>query len=241
MIQASSIGSSDIVLEIGAGRGIITTELARVAGRVIAVEVDPSLAQELRWEFTNTGNVEIVAKDFLTYQVCQKEYKVFANIPYNCTADILRKLLYGSPAPTEAWLILQKEAAEKISGCPRETQFSVLAKPWFDFRILRALRRTDFHPIPAVDSVLLHIRKRSTPLIGEGEGDSYRRFIQYGFGRWRKSLKCIFKTVFTYRQWKQLAHDLGFALDATPTELSFEQWLGLFKFYKNQPGMSGRL
>jgi len=234
MIQASSIEPTDTVVEIGAGRGIITGELACIARKVIAIEKDPSLAQQLRWQFRSVRNVEVIEKDFLQYRICEREYKVFANIPYNITADILRKLLYTAPTPKEAYLILQKEAAEKFAGFPKESQFSVLAKPWFSFQMVRQLRRTDFEPVPRVDSVLLCINKRSPPLIDEGDSDSYRRFIQYGFGRWRKSLKCIFKPVFSYKQWKHLSRELGFPLNAAPTELNFEQWLGLFDCFQSR-------
>jgi 23S rRNA (adenine-N6)-dimethyltransferase len=233
LIHASSIGPGDTVLEIGAGRGIITAGLARIARKVIAIEKDPSLAMQLREQFQTDRNVVVVEKDFLQYQICDQDFKVFANIPYNITSDILRKLLYTAPMPKEAYLILQKEAAAKVAGTPIENQFSVLAKPWFSFQIVRQFRRTDFDPVPGVDSVLLCIKKRSPPLIGEGDIDSYRRFIQYGFGRWRKNLKCVFKSIFTYTQWKRLSHELGFALNAIPTDLTFEQWLGLFDHYRN--------
>ncbi|MGA9398881.1 MAG: rRNA adenine N(6)-methyltransferase family protein, partial [Anaerolineaceae bacterium] len=161
LLRVSSIGSSDTVVEIGAGRGIITAELARIARRVIAVEKDPALVEELHRQFRAAGNVEIIEKDFLQYRICEREYKVFANIPYNITADILRKLLYIAPMPKDAYLILQREAAAKFAGFPKESRFSVLAKPWFSFQIVRQLRRTDFEPVPRVDSVLLCIHKRS--------------------------------------------------------------------------------
>jgi 23S rRNA (adenine-N6)-dimethyltransferase len=132
----SSIGSGDVVYEIGPGRGIITAELAQVARKVIAVEKDPHLVGQLCQRFQNVKNIEIIRNDFLRYHIPEGKYKVFASIPYNITADIVRKLLYMPPVPSEVYLIMQKEAAEKFSGCPNETQFSILAKPWFDIRPL---------------------------------------------------------------------------------------------------------
>jgi 23S rRNA (adenine-N6)-dimethyltransferase len=124
---------------------------------------------------------------------------------------------------------LQKEAARKFSGSPKESLFSILAKPFFEFQIVYQLRRTDFWPMPAVDSVLLSIKRRTRPLIEMHEIASYRDFVQYGFGRWKPNLKSAFKSVFTYKQWKRLARDVQFPLNATPTELSFEQWLDLYR------------
>lgn len=116
------------------------------------------LARQLCTRFRAVKNVEIIANDFLRCRIFDTEYKIFANIPYNRTADILRKILYTEPVPREAYLIIQKEAAQKFSGLPNETQFSILAKPMFEFRIIRELRRTDFEPMPRVDSVLLQIK-----------------------------------------------------------------------------------
>lgn len=234
LLTSSSIGSKDLVYEIGPGRGILTAELARIADRVIAIEKDPDLSQLLRRRFQDVDHVTIVTADYLNYRIPDREYKIFASIPYNVTSEIVRKILYTSPVPREAYLIMQKEAAQKFSGTPRETQFSILAKPIFDIRICKQLRRTDFQPVPRVDSVLLHLRRRQKPLIRAEDASLYRRFVRYGFGTWKHSLKQIFNPVFTYAQWKHLSTDLQFPLDVTPSRLTFEQWLGLFECFKQR-------
>ena len=234
LLDTSSITSNDIVYEIGPGRGIITTELARIARKVIAIEKDSILVEDLRNRFQQVDNVYVIASNFLRYYIPHKEYKIFANIPYNITADIVRKILYTSPVPDEAYLVMQKEAAQKFSGTPKETQFSILAKPMFELRIIRKLRRTDFEPVPHVDSVLLRIKKRPSPLVQKEDVSLYRSFIYYGFGRWKHNLKLIFKPIFTYPQWKHVSKDLCFPLDATPSQLTFEQWLRLFECFKQR-------
>jgi 23S rRNA (adenine-N6)-dimethyltransferase len=234
LLGASSIAPGDLVYEIGPGQGIITAELAQIASKIIAIEKDAFLAGELGRRFQDVANVEIIANDFMRYHIHHSKYKIFANIPYNITSDIVRKVLYTRPFPTEAYLVMQKEAAQKFSGCPCETQFSILAKPLFNIQIIRELRRTDFEPIPHVDSVLLRIEKRPSPLLQEEEISLYRSFVRYGFGRWKHSLKLIFKPVFTYPQWKRLSKDLYFPLDATPSQLTFTQWLGLFECFKQR-------
>jgi 23S rRNA (adenine-N6)-dimethyltransferase len=234
LLDTSSISSSDIVYEIGSGRGIITAELAQNACKVVAIEKDPMLARQLCTRFQGHDNVDIIAGDFLQYHIPHKEYKVFANIPYNITADVTRKILYETPVPSEAYLVMQKEAAQKFSGTTRETRFSILAKPLFEFQIIRELRRTDFEPVPHIDSVLLRIKKRPCPLVQKEDISLYRNFIRYGFGRWKHNLKLIFKPIFTYPQWKHLSRDLCFPLDATPSDLTSEQWLGLFEYSKQR-------
>jgi 16S rRNA A1518/A1519 N6-dimethyltransferase RsmA/KsgA/DIM1 with predicted DNA glycosylase/AP lyase activity len=234
LLDQSSIESRDLVYEIGSGRGIITTELAQIARKVIAIEKDPILARQLRMRFRDVDNIQIIANDFLQHHIPNTEYKIFASIPYNITACIVRKILYTPPVPSEAYLVMQKEAAEKFSGSPKETQFSILAKPLFDIQIVQELRRTDFEPVPNVDSVLLHIKKRHSPLIRKEDDFLYRRFVRYGFGTRKNSLKLIFKPIFTYPQWKHLSTDLHFPLNAIPSNLTLEQWLGLFECFKQR-------
>jgi len=241
LVRMSKIGLSDTVYEIGPGNGIITAALASVAGQVIAIEHDPELVRRLRERFRPVENVEIVEMDFLNYSFRPRnrqaisEYKIFANIPYNRTAQIIRKILHERSNLCEAYLIMQKEAAKKFSGSPRETLFSILVKPFFDLQILLQLKRTYFWPVPNVDSVLLSIKRRASPLIEAQDVALYREFVQYGFERWKPNLKLAFKNVFTYQQWKRLARDLGFSLNATPTDLSAEQWLGLYQGFKQRP------
>ena len=237
LVAMSNIGPSDTVCEIGPGNGIVTAALAGVAGHVIAIEKDPDLVRRLRERFRHVENVEIVEQDFLNYSFPTRlsiEYKIFANIPYNCTAQIVRKIVHERSNLSEAYLIMQQEAAKKFSGSPRETLFSILHKPFFDLQILLRLKRTDFWPVPNVDSVLFSIKRRATSLIEPREFALYRQFVQYGFESWKPNLKLAFKNVFTYQQWKHLARDLSFSLNATPTELSIEQWLSLYRWFKQR-------
>jgi 23S rRNA (adenine-N6)-dimethyltransferase len=232
LLRHAAIGPEDTVCEIGPGKGIITAELARTAKKIVAVEKDASLVRTLRERFRSADNVEIHAGNFLTYSLPRQPHKIFANIPYNATAEIVRKILFAAPSTTEAYLIMQREAARKFSGVPNETSFSLLAKPYFEFRIIAQLRRTDFHPVPSVASVLLRIRRRDRSLLLKEDTRPYRDFVNLGFTGWNRNLRSAFKHVFTYPQWKRLARELRFSLNATPTELSFDQWIGLYQGLK---------
>ena len=235
LVSMSTIGPCDTVYEIGPGNGIITVALASVAKQVIAIEKDPGLVRHLRERFRLFDNVDVVEQDCLDFFQIQKptaQFKIFANIPYNISARIVRRLVYAQPDLAEAYLVLQKEAAKKYSGFPKETLFSILAKPFFEFQILAQLRRTDFSPVPNVDSVLLRIKRRLNPLIDKPDVALYREFVQYGFGRWKPGVRLALKKIFTYRQWKRLSHELDIPFNATPTELTFEQWLGLYRGFR---------
>lgn len=231
IIKDSSVGREDTVYEVGPGEGIITTELAKVAGKVVTIEKDNTLAAKLKEKFRNVTNIKVIEGDFLGYKISEINYKIFANIPFNITAEIVKRILFGKNPPKEAYLVVQKEAAEKFSGIPHETEVSMLAKPWFELKIVREFRRTDFEPVPSMDVVLIHIARRARPLISEENTWKYQQFIRFGFTAWRKDLKIAYKRVFSYEQWKRLSKNLHFSLKAVPTDLTFEQWLGLFKYF----------
>ncbi len=231
IVSRSSIVKTDVVYEIGPGAGIITRELAKVASKVISIEQDSTLVRKLRGKLEKFPNIEVHQANFLDFDVEETDYKIFSNIPFNITSDIIRKVLFRVNPPKETYLFMQKEAAKRFSGIPQESQFSVLAKPFFKFNIIAKFRENDFEPKPSVEVVLLHIEKRDSPLVTQENVDMFRRFVKYGFGVWKDDLKSTYKRVFTYKQWKRLSKDIGYSIRVTPTQLTFEQWLRLFELF----------
>lgn len=229
LVAHSSVSREDFVVEIGPGRGLLTHALAQRALRVIAVEIDAFLADQLR--STAQPNVEVVTGDFLSHPRPSRPHKVFANLPFARTADIIRRVT-TTPSLTEAYLVVQREAAERFAGYPYagETTRSLSLKPWWHVEIVRRLRRTDFEPVPNVDAVLLWLLRRDKPLIQELEGDQYLRFLNSQLGTTPTVRKALRK-LFAHNQIRRLALDLRFSLDARPSELSFEQWLGVYRFH----------
>jgi len=234
LIQSTKISRSDVVVEIGPGEGIITKQLSEVAGKVIAIEVDPDLVIKLRSKFSEQPTVEIHEADFRSFTIREREYKIFANIPFNITSDIVKGLLTRSNPPLSAYLIMQQEAAMKFAGSPTETEFSILWKPWYDFAIERTIPRQSFVPVPSVQPVFFLILRRRIPDVSTKHRSLYLQFVRHGFEAWKKNLKSAFEDVFTYEQWKRLSHDLNFPLKPLPTELNYQQWLGLFIFLRDR-------
>lgn len=245
LIKKSSLQKDDIVLEIGSGKGIITEALAKSVKSVIAIEADAGLYNELNAKLKQFPNVKIYNSDFLQYDLPNGQYKIFSNIPFNITADIIKKIVEAQNAPAHSYLIVQEEAAKKYAGQPygKETLFSVLHKPWFSFNITHKFRRTDFNPIPKVDTVLLAIQKLEQSLIQSNQAAQYKDFVTYGFTSVRPNLKKGYKNVFGHIQFLKLADELKFAADAKPTDLNFEQWLGMFNYFLNgvEPRRQGQI
>jgi len=234
LVRLAKIKSNDLVYEIGPGKGIITDQLLRVGARVVAVEKDKRLFQKIRKRFQGDSQIKVFCADFLKWNLPKSErYKIFSNIPFNLTAQIIKKIISVANPPEESYLIIQEEAAKKFAGLPygKEKQYSLLLKPWFEMGILYRFKMTDFYPVPKVNIVLLKIRKREKSLVEKEDSQLYRDFIVYGFNQWKSNLKKGFKKVFTHQQFSRLAKDLKFDLSSQPTDLTFEQWLGLFKYF----------
>ena len=234
LIDKSSIDKKDIVYEIGPGKGIITRQLSKHCTKVIAIEYDQTLFKKLRKIFADKKNVEIMFGDFLKMELPYKNsYKIFSNIPFNLTADIIAKLISTPNPPKDSYLILQEEAAKKYAGNPydKERFRSLMLKPYFELTILYRFKRTDFFPVPKVDIVFLRIKKRDNPLIVVKESKIYGDFVAYAFGQHGRNLKERMKKVFTHEQFSRQARELKFSLSFRPGKLSFEQWLGLFEYF----------
>jgi 23S rRNA (adenine-N6)-dimethyltransferase len=235
LVEASTLERSDLVIEVGAGRGALTRELARRAGHVVAVEVDPELCRELcaaRRAWQGGERVEIVCADFLELELPRRAYKVFGSLPFARTTDSVRRLTHARRPPEDAWLVVQREAARRFAGAPwgPETLLSLQLKPGWQIEILRALRPVDFDPPPAVQSALIWLARRGRPLVVGTDHARYRELVSNAFARGGPGLRAALRPELTPRQLERLARELGFDPGSRPSALRFEQWLALFRF-----------
>ena len=106
LLDRSGIGAADLVVEVGPGTGVITARLAEQCRQVLAVELDPILAEGLRRRFAGVGNVAVFAVNFLDFPLPITGYKVFANPPFNATAATVAKITGDAGAADEAHLVM---------------------------------------------------------------------------------------------------------------------------------------
>jgi len=233
LINISGITKDDLILEIGSGKGIITYHLADKLSKIVAIEYDKELFELLRKKFDLRENVEIIFGDFLKIELPRIPYKIFSNIPFNITSQILAKITTLDSLMMESFLIIQEEAAKKYCGFPyyNESLRSLMIKPFYKLDIIHKFRKTDFSPVPNVNIVFLKISKREYSIIENNSFDKYSDFISYVFLNHGKDLKERLKKILTYEQYKRLSNELNFKIDAKPIEVNFEQWIGLFKYF----------
>lgn len=239
LIDASSVCDRDDVVEIGPGRGIITERLARRCRRLVAVEKDRSLVGELRQHFACCPQVDIRDGDFLDFVLPRNPYKVFASIPFNITAAIVGKLTSGLSPPDDAYLVVQREAALRFIGSPRETLASVLLKPWFEPALVHTFRRTDFDPIPAVDVVMLRLRKRGPPHLDHRRGQVYRDFVVHCFTSRQPTLAATLDRLLDRRSRQKALQGVESLGHSSPSDVCFADWHTLFERVLEEVGAPG--
>ena len=168
LIGHSNIKKRDVVLEIGAGSGVITSALARRCAKVVAVEADAKTAELLRRNLAKQGldNVEVVQQDFLEFDLerLPNGYKVFANPPFHLSSKIVHKLIEAKNPPKSFYLILQKQFALKLIATERHytSQLGYELLETYTTKIRYPLKPTDFTPPPAVPCVLFEAKLLQT-------------------------------------------------------------------------------
>jgi 23S rRNA (adenine-N6)-dimethyltransferase len=195
LVRESSLDAGDLVLEIGPGDGAITSELVRTCRHVLAIEADQRQVQRLRQRFGDATNLTLFSTDFLDFPLPETPHKVFASIPFNITTAIIGKLTTGTAPPTEMYLVVQQEVAERFLGHPKGTMMSAEHYPWFEASIVHQFRRADFRPQPSVDSVLLHIRQRSSPGIDWDDRGRYLDLVVAVFTAWKPTVRDALETL----------------------------------------------
>lgn len=231
LVDKTDIGSGDLVVEIGPGKGIITETLAQRAGSVIAVELDHGLAEGLKLRFRG-GKVKIIETDFLQWKLPVTPYKVFANIPFDETTLIMRRLLVTRFSPEAAWLIMQDKAAGRFMGPPVGpiSQTSALFGPFYDMRVVQAIDRHQFEPAPQVNVVLAEFRKKREPQVDPKLTQVYRDFVIFAYNQWRPTLKESLSGIFSDNQLRRIVKELQLS-GKKPSQVTTEQWTALFERY----------
>lgn len=238
LVKESHITSTDLVVDIGAGHGEITRVLANHCRAVVAIEKDQKLYNQLRQDFAGHQNVTILNLDVLDYQFPTTPYKVFSNIPFNLTSDIVRHLSSQPNLATDIFLFAQKEAANQFCGLPKESLKSLLLKPIFFPSVTHRFRRTDFRPVPRVDVVLLRFEKRATPLVENIK--EWRDFVVYVISQTQPNIISTLKRIVTVAQLSTITSRLGISKHDKPTNLTFDQWLGLYNFFPQSSDIDNR-
>jgi 23S rRNA (adenine-N6)-dimethyltransferase len=229
LVGGSGAGPGDLVVDIGAGNGLISEALARRGARVLAIERDPGLARRLRARFGPESGVTVVEADALETPLPAELFRVVANIPFGITTKLLRRLLCGSSL-VRADLIVQSEVARKRGGARgRGTLLNACWEPWFEFGTGARIPATAFRPRPRVDAAILIVVRRDPPLLDPAAREDYTGFVTAAFEGARPSVASALTRAIPRPLLAGLARELDFAPDAPPPQLDVRHWVALYR------------
>ena len=197
IIESASLGSDDIVVEIGAGLGSLTVPLAQRVKKVYAVELDPRLANELRKELATNDRVEVIQADALQldftpwYEQWQRQMKVVANLPYEISSPMIFRLFEEKNCFSLFVLMFQLEVARRIVARPGTKDYgplSLWSQLYTRARIEFSVGPQAFYPAPRVDSAVVRFEVLPQPSVEVEDERILRQIIRLAFTYRRKTL-----------------------------------------------------
>jgi len=235
IVEAAEIHVDDQVLELGAGTGVLTRELARRARRVVSVELERKMLTLLAKTTRNCANVEILERNLLYVDPTQifgsEPYKLVANLPYYITAPTFRHFLESANPPRLFVVMVQYEVAQRIVAGPGDLSLLGVSIQFYGKpKIIVHVPARAFYPAPKVDSAILRIDLKDEAPLTTKERDSFFRLVQAGFSERRKQLHNslahgLHRKNVEVQAWLQVAN-----IDPSrrAETLSIEDWLRLW-------------
>lgn len=228
IVAGVGVARSDLVVEIGAGTGRLTAALAEEAGSVVAVELDPALADGLRRRFAREPRVTVAEGDALLVPMPGTPHRVLGNIPFGITTALLRRILDDPCSGCfAADLVVEDGLARKRCALRPCTMLSLSWLPWWRLTIDRVLPAGSFEPRPSVDAAILAARRREPALLAPESAPAYRALLRRGFDRADSPVRVTVAPGGAV--WKRVARDRGLPYDARPRHLDVWDWVALFE------------
>jgi 16S rRNA (adenine1518-N6/adenine1519-N6)-dimethyltransferase len=241
MVEAAEIEPTDTILEVGAGTGVLTRELAQRAQRVVAVELENDMLTLLNETTSEFANVELVARNLLLLNPLelfdQAPYKLVANLPYYITAPTFRHFLEHANSPTLLIVMVQWEVAQRIIAEPGDLSMLGVSVQFYGRpRIVARVPATAFYPAPKVDSAILRIDVQPYETLTQEERDRFFRVVQAGFSERRKQLHNSLTHGLHYKNDIIRAWLAAASIDASrrAETLSIDEWLRLWRVVEDQ-------
>jgi 16S rRNA (adenine1518-N6/adenine1519-N6)-dimethyltransferase len=241
IIRACNLSKEDIVLEIGAGRGDLTVQLAQSAKKVYALEIDQRLYPVLQQALDVYDNCQIIKSDILKFNISKflqdnrikQKIKVIGNIPYYISSPIIEHLIGYRKDISMAFITVQKEfgrRARAVAGSKEYGSFSCFVRYYCECEILFAIKRNSFTPAPNVDSCFLSLKVRERPPVLVRDERVLFKLIRTAFNQRRKTLKNSLDGLVAPDRLKNFLQGAGIDKNVRPEDLSLEQFASLSNY-----------
>lgn len=235
IIEAAEINAGEQVLELGAGTGVLTRELARHARRVVAVELERDMLSLLAETTRNFANVELIERNLLYVDPAEifgaEAYKLVANLPYYITAPTFRHFLESANPPRLLVVMVQYEVAQRIVAAPGDLSLLGVSIQFYGKPdIVAHVPARAFYPAPKVDSAILRVDLKDEVPLAHKQRDSFFRLVQAGFSERRKQIhnslaRGLHRKDAEVQAWLKAA---GIDPGRRAETLSIEEWLQLW-------------
>lgn len=233
LVGSCPLTRRDTVVEIGAGLGALTEPLARRAGHVVAIEIDQPICALLAQRMRAQPNVSVVCQDILAFSWERTAgAMVVGAIPYHITSAVIVSLCEARAVVKEAWLLVQRELAERLVAVPGTKAYgrlSVLCQySWRVSQVMRVSRRA-FFPQPTVDSSWVRLARRQAPAVTIRDEHLLFDVVKAAFSQRRKTLaNCLSRAgLATRSQAERLLDEQGLPAPVRGEALSLEQFASL--------------
>jgi 16S rRNA (adenine1518-N6/adenine1519-N6)-dimethyltransferase len=253
LVQTADVAKDDVVLEVGCGTGSLTQALAERAGKVVAVEIDPTLSQIAAQQLEEKSNVQILNTDILENKhnlsnvvsnaiasargENKGRFLLVANLPYNAASGVMINLITApldSPLSVDAmYVTVQKEVAERMTAKPDSKEYgtlSIFLNAAGDVKLLRTLKPSVFWPQPQVNSAMISFIRNEDKVRRIGDIDIFSRLVGLFMQHRRKMLKAIVKFAtgdFAKTDWEKLFERCGIDPRKRPENLRPDEFLCL--------------
>ncbi len=194
IIDASCVGNSDRVLEVGPGKGVLTRRLLTRGNITWAVELDKKLYTNLSSEFADNKNIRLFHCNALKfdYNSITPPYHVISNLPYSISVPLVKQFIEHNTFISSATIMVQDEVAKRICASPGESSYgslSVFMSYHMDVEHLFTVSRSSFNPIPKVKSSVIRMVPLSKPRVQVDNASKFFSFVQTAFSHRRKTIK----------------------------------------------------
>lgn len=223
IVKTAKISNQHLVLELGAGKGAITSLLDRQARKVLAIEYDSKFINKLN--SLGLKNTRVIQHDILKIKLPSEPFVVVSNIPFAITTDIM-KLLLNNPKNNlqKAFIIMEKGAAKRFSSTPIKDWYVMAWRMWFDIKLEKEISRDNFTPSPKVDCALISIVRKKEPLVLYKNAKVLQSLLAYGLKYPTVSVSHFLRSIFTAPQVKRVMNATKANSEDTVKSLNEKQW-----------------
>lgn len=224
LVRDARVEPGSLVLDLGAGGGILTRALVDAGARVRAVELDSAACRQLRTRFDGDPRVEVTEGDMTVLPLPDEPFAVVANLPFAAGTAVLRRLLSEPQVPLRQLdAIVEWGLAAKRSAVWPSTLLGCKWGAWYELRVVRRVPRACFAPPPSVDGAVLRATRRADPLVPPPEAAAYSALLHRAF-----AARIPLDRILPGRLVRRAALELGFDPRAVARDLDVRQWAQLY-------------